>query len=110
MRMLYTCNLFVFYFGAWTFQKKAISIEDKGYLGSRYDQVCMSFVYANSNDSDVKHPLKVNQSPDFQNFPLILLQDSWICLRWFLLSTMKNHHWTTIWEICLYFSNHPKQI
>ena len=38
--------------------------------GSFGFQVCVSFGCSNSNDSDVKHPLKVNQSPDFQSLPL----------------------------------------
>ncbi len=33
---IYTWNLFVLYFGAWTLQKKAFSNQTRGHLGSRY--------------------------------------------------------------------------
>ena len=29
----YTWNLFVFYFGVWTLQQKALSIQNKGHFG-----------------------------------------------------------------------------
>ena len=34
--IIYTWNLFVLYFGVWTLQKKALSIQNKGHLGSRH--------------------------------------------------------------------------
>ena len=37
--ILYTWNLFVLYFGVWTPQKKALSIQNKGQLGSRYKYI-----------------------------------------------------------------------
>ena len=52
----------------------------------------MSFGYSNSNDSDVKHPLKVNQSPDFQSLPLdspTKLLDLFKVILYF--KTMGNH-------------------
>ena len=32
---IYTWNMFVLYFGVWTLQEKALSIQNKGHLGSR---------------------------------------------------------------------------
>ena len=36
VHFLFTWNLFVLYFGVWTIQKKAFSIQNNGHLGSRY--------------------------------------------------------------------------
>ena len=35
-RMKVYIYMFVLYLGDWTFQKKALSIQNKGHLGSRY--------------------------------------------------------------------------
>ena len=49
---MYTWNLFVLYFWPWTLQKKALSTQNKGHLGSRY-------VYT---------PWKINMEPTNQSF------------------------------------------
>ena len=57
---IYTWNLFVLYFGVWTLQKKALSNQNKGHLGSRYVYLLLeSYTYViwtrRSESNSIRH-------------------------------------------------------
>ena len=53
---IYTWNLFVLYFWPWTLQKKALSTQNKGHLGSRYIFVCLSIAWFCRSPRTEPHP------------------------------------------------------